>query len=1547
MFLTDRSARFRFVFLALVALSGSALVGGAAVVSKPFQKPSRPVVTLPPIKVKQEAKVESGTIALSDIWKTTYALKQGETVEISVGLARHASLPPNGRIAAEWTLAHSDGILIRDGARKADAFGIYTLPTANWRKVLHALDPDVYLIYRAPKTGKYVLQLTPVTDEPPVGDGPRWREKGGAPQMASVPKSTPWPKGTVAPVRVSVKPINVGTDSEQAKLGTVIECEPNDTPEQAQNLPLSSTLNTQHSTLIEVTGGADDVEFFDNGKVGRSGDDWFRIEYRGKEPRLLTAQLSMPGQVLAARIRAYSLEPSPRSDRSVGSSLQPLSEYFGKEPRKFFNENKPVDGHVGRDPNERVHQQDEEHRANITRMLYPGETYFLRVEANAPGYQLQVRLVPPPPYTDPQMAIRQGMYTHIGQVDAWLTNRPRGASIERRIRDSGNMMGTNCMSCHTQSGVWGPAVPIAAGYRPQNIQNYWHLQTVMYECLRPTNVLKEAANNTSLAPLDVGDGPAGTRAAGFNIVNAERVAKPRALHSVMQIRTANYVLQTADPGGINAADKGSNVGRVVVYLFATEILKTAWQKTGDPVYFRSMEQKAREVLKVDPRYTDDIALRLDFFNRVFPIEQYVTWAEKARIQTAEVAPRTPEVKKLPVYTAEQVKEFAGQVRSTLLTDERRLRAIQNDDGSWGFNPGYQTEGVGNWTRNERDRDFDPSPTALGITALTAAGYGMNDPAVSKAVKSLLAMQEPSGRWNRAAITGFVTTSYALHALARLFPVKERIPTRVDFAPKPGESLLATVARVRSLALNADPKHTDLMVKAAKDASPLVRYWAYVGLGATHTASAVPSIMVGIRDTAKPVRDAATWALRMTLLDDKGWQPALIALEKGDDFSRAHAAMALNMRADAVMPEPRVDFARLGRLFDRAMNQDAHPAVRAWSAKAAWQWWVWNPPIRSSVNAAWVKMLTRPESNALVENSNRYSSQALFIVNGHKANGSKEHQYKELATLFETLIKKLDSPDSASRTLLARRLVAVGGTFFTMAGSDGGPGQMGYITPSSGELIGKAALIYLQTATKDGNLDRVKIGLEGGTSVPYQPLTAFLVDYSLKGPDDLRQLAASAVSDPRTVSLAGVPELVQPQLEQVKRGAMEPPRRNAVSDPIINLWAQVNWAIPQTEEQQRAFFDLIIPKLDNYVSPAKIAEIADPAERQRVTREMDAAWYLADRLGEVMQKNPDLHKEIVFRHYFPPKFRNPLEEHYWIRSVEWLLIFNPAMVGLIKTTDDRRPTTVLVSQNKQDEQKPDEALTIKDRALQLYLDALKPTAKAQTRAIAIQMSNQTALRTNPEVLRALTEVLTFEKDAELRKVIENVLKQSNEKFMPDLLNAIKSEKHASVPLNASGDPQPTKPQIDDIVYFRDYVMPELSRQKRTDQQSCVGCHGVRGRVPTFYLEPPDKFGYVAVKDLLINYRTVQSKVLLSDIEKSKILRKPLNIQDGQEDGHQGGRRYAPNDPEYLLLRKWVENQPKVQKPSTTTTASTSDHAPTWSAAARRRFVHRVGSTGGLR
>ena len=56
--------------------------------------------------------------------------------------------------------------------------------------------------------------------------------------------------------------------------------------------------------------------------------------------------------------------------------------------------------------------------------------------------------------------------------------------------------------------------------------------------------------------------PAGGRGmVGHNVRTLEAVIPPRKLHSAQQIRTANYILQSADPTGINDARDLEAVGR--------------------------------------------------------------------------------------------------------------------------------------------------------------------------------------------------------------------------------------------------------------------------------------------------------------------------------------------------------------------------------------------------------------------------------------------------------------------------------------------------------------------------------------------------------------------------------------------------------------------------------------------------------------------------------------------------------------------------------------------------------------------------------------------------------------------------------------------------------------------------------------------------------------------------------------------------------------------------------------------------------------------------
>jgi hypothetical protein len=401
------------------------------------------------------------------------------------------------------------------------------------------------------------------------------------------------------------------------------------------------------------------------------------------------------------------------------------------------------------------------------------------------------------------------------------------------------------------------------------------------------------------------------------------VIAPRKLHSTQQIRTANYVLQTNDPSGINAAGKGSNVGRAVVIHYASEILRRAWDKTGEMRYLAGVAERAAKMLDVQPQFTDDLAHRVIFFRRVFPAD----FAALKGDSSASLA------------LVERIKE-------QLVRDEKAIRTSQREDGAWGFAPG------------QVDRSADPSPTALAIDALVALGADESDPAVTRGVQALLAMQHPYGLWNRSAKTGFVTTSYVMHTLSRLYPDAQAKLTRKDLEAVPGESLGDTIGRMRLLAHldswslvateESPEQHLDLMQAGAGHESATIRYWAMIALGARHTEAAVPMLLQGINDPVKMVREAARWGLRQTLLDDQGWEQVFAAYDVGSDLAREQIAAALVMRADGVMPGSQVDFQRLASLLDRMMSQDPNPAVRAWASRAAWNWWLWNPPTRPSL-----------------------------------------------------------------------------------------------------------------------------------------------------------------------------------------------------------------------------------------------------------------------------------------------------------------------------------------------------------------------------------------------------------------------------------------------------------------------------------------------------------------------------------------------------------------------------------------------------------------------
>ena len=104
--------------------------------------------------------------------------------------------------------------------------------TANWSKTLHALDPDLYLLYRAPRSGSYRLRIEPVIDrEQPLGEISR--DTGLAPLSTPLPARTP-AAGDVS-MAVALRPA-----AELQGGDIVLETEPNSTPEQAVAIPFEA-----------------------------------------------------------------------------------------------------------------------------------------------------------------------------------------------------------------------------------------------------------------------------------------------------------------------------------------------------------------------------------------------------------------------------------------------------------------------------------------------------------------------------------------------------------------------------------------------------------------------------------------------------------------------------------------------------------------------------------------------------------------------------------------------------------------------------------------------------------------------------------------------------------------------------------------------------------------------------------------------------------------------------------------------------------------------------------------------------------------------------------------------------------------------------------------------------------------------------------------------------------------------------------------------------------------------------------------------------------
>ncbi len=1589
----------------------------------------------------------SQTLHFDGSFQREWTLDEGRAFELSVRIDEPSALPPNARIDVVWT-----GPAIPQPEFEGNREDPGVKADADWEKTLHALDPDVYLVYRAPLAGEYSLRIETVTDRPqPLGQIPH--DTGLAPLATPLPAHTP-PVKDVA-LTVEMRPL-----ASLSAGDTVIEAEPNNAPEQAIDLPFRAGDEDQ---IVYVTGGADDIEYYNNTSTGQASDelyspgaypsrkllgysdtvsrhapdDWYRITYKGSKPKFVSANLQLVEPVVSSRIRFYR-QGTPSEEELRDRDVPNPYDFANRNPVPYVHPPAVVipgplpvyTYEEGRALNERAHQQDRSFRTFITRKVMPGETYYLRVEANQPAYEMEVRLFDPAPFDDPTAAVRQAVRYHAAEIDAWLIHRPRNVALHRRIRDATALFGENCMSCHTQSGVWGLADAVRNGYAPPPgiEQNYRRLINTMYESLRLTNELEEAAVNTSVAPNDLGDGPAGTRVAGRNIVLHERTRRPKKLHRHWQQRTANYVLQTADPKGINAAGPGSNFGPNVVFKFGAEVLERAWRDTGDPRYFFALEEKARKVVATgdeDIKVTDDLGHRIEFFYRIWP---------KDYIETVRELTHSPE-------RVREAREFQRKFEAQAAVDLERLLALQREDGGWGFDPGFREDRADAWSRRE-DYSY-PAPTAVSLIGLQAAGRTAEDPAVRRGVYWLLRNQYPYGLWNASAATGFVTSAYAIRALSLLHPNDISAAEPPVFFADAG--LPRAVSTIRQIQTRSNREHASRLFAAVKSRSPQIRYHGLIGLGAALVPDAAPVLAAHLDDPVKSCREAAFWSLRQLLLDDIGWRELHRAFAEGGDRTRQSVMHALVTRAHLTGSDSKASLSDLLATLTAGMV-DAHPGVRAYAFKAAWHWWVWNPEIREPINRAWLDALTRVEPEAQVEMAFRYSTISLFIVNGQVNNITSpkflKQQYAELADFYAALAAWREEAPREKRRLVDRRLAAMAASHYMERANQQSPGQFAYSTPGAAELFGKA-LFDVYENEMSAEIPWRSIVIEGARNVVYEPLQAMLLDLVFGGDKDFVAAAARGLANSAALSLPAVPARLNPMLEAMREYLAA--GRDEDADAVANFLAGMKWDFKGLSEQEEsAFYELL---LDAAGSPSAAARPTPAAAL--LGRPAPAAAKLDDvseqqaiRIARVLGVNRSLHRREAFEHLSA----NP---RLWLDSTGWMTAYRgdaPTMEEALegateaedlkilqltygRTTEQTFPggivgknSALLWEEGKLDarlafkldvpqagnyeltaaflygpahgiveialnddpivnefdgfrkgysstgpqslgvfplaagenrlsarilgsnpETEPefkfgidyvkltpredrddrfvkdesgvdviDPIVQAKEKVIAMFVRWFDPAAPREARNIASRLASSQALRRNPEVLRAIGDFVDKETVATYRTRLENILENDDETYRKALSKLIRKQSETGSASAAARPLAATDEFLDDVFHFRDYVFVEMNKIDMRDNRACISCHGVPGRVPTLYLNPPDAAGYIPPKELLENYRRMQERVDLDDPERSLFLRKPLNVQTGQEEGHQGGLRYREDDPGFQVIRAWVSRQAELQR-----------------------------------
>jgi len=1326
-------------------------------------------------------------------------------------------------------------------------------------KWLHAADLDFYLTLHPRAAGPVTVSLSS-----PAGVS--------APEVGATMKKILEP---AAPLAGGAPDLKRG----------VISAAPNGTWQNAQAFELGQT----------IFGGDDErpyapSKYEDGYEAMLKGFQWFHFTYHGMEPKLVYFVLNVTDRDVPLDVDIFQM----------GKDSDGKPDVVPYDKGEFTYQVEATQNYPGL------------YRFR-TRILEPGQEYYVRVAADHPAYQLHTYTYAVPPNKDPHEAVRAGMDFLINMGDTWLSNTPRRGAIALRtsMQHSETQL---CIACHpSQFTTRGYLKAVQNGYAPTQRASLEFITDRIYNNTRPlygepgTNwvrMIYTARTEASRLPLIM-----------HSYEQLVTHDKPRKDFDIPNARylKIHYKGLTEMPGD----EPDGCEPEVSPFEIAQQSWHTfdlSYNETHDQDWIAERDHVEKLAVPYEPKNMIDVNWKIMFLAGI------------------------------------NREKYATQIDALI----QKLYEYENPQGGWPYM----------FDKKAKPADFISYNAVL---ALAEAGHHPEtDPHLDVAVKAMLAAQRPEGSWEGDPVyqgfnTPFRATQFAVMALSTLYPGPTKAkdwdagyaPPATTLATNDLPLLLQQLDQFWDLA--PEPELHQIRHVLTDSDQPLAREAAARALGHMADPGSVSVLIKGLGDPTKMVQNASAYAIRMVLsrrqdIAPEGRAMLADALGSPDPRTRWGAARVFNQHFRDLTDDP-----KLLAALERDLS-DPVPYVRFEAAGGVWRWYYWqvdkpemrrgtlealatrlntetDPMVRRGLQesvydlldentgylSSWVRTAATQEDkdriNTGYEAAARDQAQVLAkvlregtplgregILNAMWDFHIRHYALPQLKadtvsiglpavlTKYITGVPDLHRPGyeySPYRETVDFKYDVHNGFFQTRIGNDS---DLIHFFKSSGPELEEALLACLENADDTMKIEVLKAGSTLNDSSDARFALAAL-NLSEDGNSEVRQTVRYVYEGGQRGILnlntqsAPDPKLVDRVVEILNSGN---PDSQAVVLPLLAaLPANSAW------DQQKPVLDAIRSKLQEKPRPANYAQILDAAASFPTL--MQEPQLQEQVLAGLRSFNPDVQRaavRICFEHFLGnPQTEPEVKAAFANLSNSALGVFlaeagNPQFLkrrlgqagGAISQDQDylNRHTSGLKVKE------PLEYPLVVDIALQ---SLLSPDANVSAAAL--------------DTLRKVPDV---EKRPDFHAAMDKLQSSTNPRLKLIATSVLQGKGLGE----ALRDVQPGS--VLDFRYFVTRIEPILAKPG-ADGKACVFCHASH---VIFKLIPPNPDGVFSDQDSKENYEYAMRVVDITNPDKSLLLIKPTRPTDSEGNvgdylgTHNGGQRWHGNESseQYRTILEWI-------------------------------------------